>query len=99
MSRPPPPGYGVPIEALGAHSICLRPQRLGRGRCVALEARRRCLSRSELLVRENADRRLGLVLHRSLAGISAAPSGIHEGAVTIHDLTEAVVGDSTAHAV
>src|SRR5690606_13302455 len=82
------PGGG---SAMPAPSVGSCPDRLLPGLAAADEATLRRLRRPELLERQDANRRLGVLLRLLLAARGAAPPGVDETADALHDLAEAVV--------
>src|SRR4051812_5980332 len=65
----------------------------------ALQTRGRRLRRLELFVGQAADRRLGLVFDLRLARRIAAPAGVDEATLVVHQGLEVVVADSMTDAV
>src|SRR5690606_24158004 len=72
------------------------PDCLLRRLAAAHDTARRTFARAELLVGDDADRRLRLLLHLRLAPGGAAPAGEHEAAVTLDDLAQPCVLDDAA---
>src|SRR5262249_57682933 len=88
-----------PRRGRSRSSVRSGPYRLGDRRASTLEAGRRRFGRAELLIRENANRRLRLLLDLRLALFAAAPTGVDERALPFHQVLEIVVADLVADAV